>query len=221
MASPVTSTTICDLRPSSTSTVCQRVKSALIEIPARLCDFFSWMFDASGNFTDAFKFMVASIIYTPGDFKHSGTSNQPAGWSLCDGSELSRTTDSRLFANVGTTWGIGDGLTTFNKPDFRGRALIGAGAGAGLTSRTIGEQTIGEEGHVQTVAELALHHHPITAETPVDINAGSIRTLAGESTNPAEFDESMDTGDAGSSSPMNVMQPSGVAYIYIFTGRFS
>ena len=52
----------------------------------------------------------------------------PTGYLLCDGSAISRTTYSELFAVVSTTWGIGDGSTTFNVPDLRGRHLKGTGA---------------------------------------------------------------------------------------------
>jgi microcystin-dependent protein len=49
----------------------------------------------------------------------------PAGWLLCDGAAVSRTTYAALFAIIGTTYGIGDGSTTFNLPDSRGRASAG------------------------------------------------------------------------------------------------
>jgi microcystin-dependent protein len=47
------------------------------------------------------------------------------GWSLCDGSELNRTEYSDLFSVIGTTYGSGDGETTFNKPDFRNKTIWG------------------------------------------------------------------------------------------------
>lgn len=49
----------------------------------------------------------------------------PTGWLLCDGSAVSRTTYPTLFAAIGTTWGAGDGSTTFNVPDMRGRVPAG------------------------------------------------------------------------------------------------
>ena len=61
----------------------------------------------------------------------------PLGYLLCNGSAVSRATYAALFAVIGTTYGVGDGTTTFNLPDLRGRAAIGAGAGAGLTPRTL------------------------------------------------------------------------------------
>ena len=51
----------------------------------------------------------------------------PKGWRFCDGSVLSRTDFSKLFAVIGTTYGEGNGSTTFNLPDFRDRFPVGAG----------------------------------------------------------------------------------------------
>lgn len=50
----------------------------------------------------------------------------PTGWLMCDGSAVSRTTYANLFAITGTTYGIGDGSTTFNLPDLAGRFPLGA-----------------------------------------------------------------------------------------------
>jgi microcystin-dependent protein len=55
-------------------------------------------------------------------------STAPTGWLLCDGSAVSRTTYATLFGAIGTTYGVGDGSTTFNVPDLRERFPLGAGA---------------------------------------------------------------------------------------------
>jgi microcystin-dependent protein len=52
----------------------------------------------------------------------------PTGWLSCDGSAVSRTTYSDLFAVIGTTWGSGNGSSTFNVPDLRGAFLRGTGS---------------------------------------------------------------------------------------------
>ena len=57
---------------------------------------------------------------------------------LCNGQAVSRSTYSALFSAVSTTFGTGDGSSTFNVPDMLGRMPIGSGAGSGLTSRTLG-----------------------------------------------------------------------------------
>ena len=87
-----------------------------------------------------------------------GGTSTPSGWFWCDGSAYSRTTYAALFAAIGTTWGVGDGSTTFNVPDLRGRAPIGVGQGSGLTNRTLGSK-LGEEGHANTLAENGTHTH--------------------------------------------------------------
>lgn len=63
-----------------------------------------------------------------------GGSSAPAGWFLCDGSAISRTTYAELFAVIGTSFGSGDGSTTFNIPDMRESVP----KGAGLTGKTVG-----------------------------------------------------------------------------------
>jgi microcystin-dependent protein len=82
----------------------------------------------------------------------------PGGWLLCDGSAISRSTYSALFALIGTTYGAGDTISTFNLPDMRGRVPVGYGTGAGLTPRGLGS-TGGAETHVLSVTELPQHTH--------------------------------------------------------------
>lgn len=60
---------------------------------------------------------------------HRASVNVPAGWLECDGSAVSRATYAALFAELGIVWGSGDGVTTFNLPDERGRVRMGRGAG--------------------------------------------------------------------------------------------
>ena len=56
----------------------------------------------------------------------------PEGFLFCDGSAVSRTTYSKLLGVIGETYGSGDGLTTFNLPDYRETVLVGAGQNAKL-----------------------------------------------------------------------------------------
>jgi len=67
-----------------------------------------------------------------------GAATAPSGWYLCQGGAISRTTYSALFAAIGTTYGTGDGSTTFNVPDFRDRAPYGA------STYTLGSKTTNE-----------------------------------------------------------------------------
>ena len=82
----------------------------------------------------------------------------PAGFLACDGAAVSRSTYAGLFAVIGTTWGVGNGTTTFNVPDLRGRATIGAGTGTGLTARTLAGTT-GTETVTLTSAQSGMPSH--------------------------------------------------------------
>lgn len=84
-----------------------------------------------------------------------------SGWLLCQGQAVSRTTYAGLFAVISTTWGVGDGSTTFNLPDLRGRAPIGAGTGTGLTARTLAG-LVGTETVALATADIPTHSHSIT-----------------------------------------------------------
>ena len=92
----------------------------------------------------------------------------PSGYLVCDGSEKSRTTYAALFAAIGTKWGAGDGSTTFNIPDFRGRVSIGSGTGTAsdATAHILGS-TSGTEKHTLTGAEsgTSAHGHGFTQPT--------------------------------------------------------
>jgi len=55
-----------------------------------------------------------------------GGSTAPEQWIICDGTAVSRSTYSALYAAIGTTYGVGDGSTTFNLPDLRGRVPVGS-----------------------------------------------------------------------------------------------
>ena len=67
----------------------------------------------------------------PGVIFPYAAATPPAGWLLCDGAAVSRTTYAALFAIIGGSWGTGNGSTTFHLPDFRGRFLRGVDGAAG------------------------------------------------------------------------------------------
>jgi microcystin-dependent protein len=95
----------------------------------------------------------------------------PAGWLLCDGSAVNRTTFADLFNVIGVTYGAGDGSTTFNLPDLRGRAAIGKDnmggvpvnrvtvGGSGISGTTLGAAG-GAEAVYLDVNSLPPHAHP-------------------------------------------------------------
>jgi microcystin-dependent protein len=99
-----------------------------------------------------------------------GGSSAPSGFLLCDGSAVNRTTYSILFGVIGTTFGSGDGSTTFNVPDLRGRVPagkdnMGGSAASRLTSTTMTPDgntvgaTGGEQTHTLVTSEMPSHTH--------------------------------------------------------------
>lgn len=68
----------------------------------------------------------------PGTVAHFANSTAPAGWLKCNGAAVSRATYAALFAAIGTTYGVGDGATTFNLPELRGEFLRGLDDGRGV-----------------------------------------------------------------------------------------
>ena len=101
-----------------------------------------------------------------GDIFSKGTATVPTNAFLCDGTAKSRTTYQKLFDVIGTTYGVGDGSTTFNLPDSKGRCLVGSGDGdaTGHTNHALGTK-YGEETHVLTAAEIATHAHGLNSHT--------------------------------------------------------
>jgi microcystin-dependent protein len=86
-----------------------------------------------------------------------GGTSAPTGWLLCNGAAVSRSTYADLFAIVGTTYGAGDGSSTFNLPDLRDRFAVGSGTtySAGATG--------GAATHTLSTAEMPAHTHTATS----------------------------------------------------------
>jgi len=116
-------------------------------------------------------------------------STAPASWALCYGQAISRTTYVDLFNIIGTTFGVGDGSTTFNVPDMRGNLPLGkdnmGGTSRDRVTHANADVVGGEEGaetHILTVAELAAHTHGILAQSgSKDIGAGAFTVYLGGS----------------------------------------
>ena len=90
----------------------------------------------------------ASIMPTGAMLEYGGSA-APTGWLLCNGSAVSRTTYADLFAVLGTAYGVGDGSTTFNLPDRRGKFGVGVD----------GTYTRGSTGGSTTTSSAGSHDH--------------------------------------------------------------
>jgi microcystin-dependent protein len=113
----------------------------------------------------------------------------PSGWLLCGGQTVSRTQYSGLFLTIGTTYGAGDGSTTFALPDLRGRTIAGeddmggtaanrlTSAGSGVNGLVLGA-TGGSQTHTLTTTEMPVHSHELQrnnqAATSVSADASGL-----------------------------------------------
>ena len=111
-------------------------------------------------FTDA-------VVLQPGVIQIFAGASAPAGWLLCRGQAISRTVYAALFAVIGTTYGAGDGSTTFNLPDLRDRFPVGAGStyalnakgGANTVTLTKEQSGLPAHGHGFTQPKIPNHAH--------------------------------------------------------------
>lgn len=122
----------------------------------------------------------------------------PPGWLECDGSAVSRSQYADLFAAIGTTYGAGDGSTTFNLPDYRGYFLRGQDGGAGVdpnrTTRTDrGDGTTGDNVGTKQSDALQGHDHSISRKA----SPGGV--------NPLHVDPGFNSGDASTSTTTGVI----------------
>jgi len=163
---------------------------------------------ATGN-----EFFVGEIIMVAFDLV-------PEGWAKCEGQQLKINDFPALYSLIGATYG-GNGSTTFNLPDFRGRVPVHADKG--LTQGAWG----GAGTHTLTVSELAAHGHPArTGSEAATITMGSGTTAnqtdpagnypAGAATGIARFHDAADdrmaqapltSGTVGSGQPHDNMMP--------------
>ncbi len=94
----------------------------------------------------------------------AGADDVPDGWLPCDGSAVSRTTYAALFALLGTVYGSGNGTTTFNLPDLRGRTMVAPDGSAGrLDANDALGNSGGTQKHTLTTSEMPSHAHTMDA----------------------------------------------------------
>lgn len=145
--------------------------SALTELTSVANDDYLVVLDTSANI--AKKVTVANFnqaVLPAGIVAPYGGTSEPTGWLFCYGQAINRTTYAALFAAIGTTYGAGDGSTTFNLPDLRGRVVAGqddmggssanrlTGQSGGLNGDNLGA-TGGAETHTLSGTEMPAHQH--------------------------------------------------------------
>ena len=99
------------------------------------------------------------------------------GWAPCQGQTMSISQNTALFSLLGVQYG-GDGRTTFNLPDLRGRAIVGMGQGAGLTNYPQGTLA-GSENVTLASDQMPMHIHTLGGTVPVSGVSGAANTPDG------------------------------------------
>lgn len=128
----------------------------------------------------------------------------PEGWVICDGKELSRDEYSDLFSLIDTTYGSGNGSSTFNIPNLSGRVPVGIDIDGNTVSNGVELGNYGgEQTHTLLIDEMPNHSHGYTA--PINSgNASGQNTIPVGTTNNLTYQE---TEPIGGDQPHNNMQP--------------
>jgi microcystin-dependent protein len=126
---------------------------------------------------DRWEYSADSTTYYPISYQPSGSISlyggaaAPTGWLLCDGAAVSRTTYSELYAVVGDQYGSGDGSTTFNVPNLKGKVPVGLDTGD--TDFATLAQTGGAKTHTLTESEIPSHNHNAATNAQSTANSGN------------------------------------------------
>jgi microcystin-dependent protein len=180
---------------------------------------------------------LVNLLIAPGTIHLFAGPTPPGGWIACDGIAISRTTYAALFAVIGTYWGAGDSVNTFNVPNLANRVPVGYGAGAfwnfattgGEVNHTLSANEMPSHGHgvndgQHTHASNAHHHsyvNPLGAAIAT-ASGGQTTYQPGGTTNTSDTADSMQPSganisiqNAGGSGAHNNMQPYAVLFYII------
>lgn len=171
--------------------------------------------------TNGVALAAAPAIGTPvGAIQQYAGSSAPTGWLLCYGQAISRTIYSSLFSVISTTYGSGDGSTTFNLPDCRGRAMVGldnmGGSDAGRLDWANALGTAGgEQYHTLVTSEIPSHTHTdsghahtYTQPSQFGVVAGGANYFGVTVATQATGTNSANIQPTGGGGSHNTMQPS-------------
>jgi microcystin-dependent protein len=157
-----------------------------------------------------------------GEMRYFAATFAPRNWAFCMGQTIAIRSNTALFSIIGTYYG-GNGTTTFNLPNFGGRAAIGVGTGAGLSPYDIG-QTAGTNTVTLTNLQLPMHTHVTSAAFSIpsysdggDTNIPTNNVLASKAsmytaqngdTSLKAANYNVTIGVTGTNAPLSITQPS-------------
>ena len=159
--------------------------------------------NASGGSSTGEKTPVGAVMQYAG-------STAPTNWLICDGSAVSRTTYAELFNVIGTTYGTGDGSTTFNLPNSKGRVPVGVNS-SDTDFNSLGK-TGGEKTHKLTIEEMPRHNHTSSIINGNEIRWGGTGNMLNLESSNLQWTAGPDgssiiTGTSGAGQAHNNLQP--------------
>ncbi len=125
----------------------------------------------------------------------------PSNYMKCEGQALSRIEYDILFSAIGTTYGVGDGTTTFNLPNLKGRVITGLDH-TDASFDTLGEKG-GEKTHTLNIDEMPSHNHSLPGRLVNADGPNIVRELAGQDS----YDNNSSSYNTGGGQPHNNLQP--------------
>ncbi|MEZ2744285.1 phage tail protein [Halopseudomonas bauzanensis] len=150
---------------------------------------------------DVFSKAETRHMAPPGMLAHFARNSAPTGWLKANGAAVSRTAYADLFAAIGTTFGAGNGFTTFNLPDLRGEFLRGWDDGRGVDGgREFGSGQAGElqsHAHSGTAGSAGAHAHTGTAASAGSHSHGASTGSAGEHAHTRPLSTNNSSGSDG------------------------
>ena len=221
MPSPITAS---DFAPDQWGgNACDKFQN-LVATNERMAEFLEWLLNESGEVSDAFIESMQARSAPLGHILIWPSSSLPSDkWKICDGSAVSRTIYASLFTLIGTTYGAGDGSTTFNLPDYQGRVPIGVnpdplGAAVGARSVELTAANLPTHTHsigTKKVDDVAFYDSSVARLEVFQIYTSGTDTVV--TVAPLAGTGSATTGAAGSDDPteVSVMQPSRANYFII------
>lgn len=117
---------------------------------------------------------ASDSLHSIGDIKASVRGENHGNWFLCNGQALSRETYSELYAIIGTNFGAGDGVTTFNLPDYRGKFLRGLGGNSAANIYTTQNEGLPNITATGTIGTIGSHARPTISGAFVNLRNGSV-----------------------------------------------